>query len=316
MLVVPAPAKLNLALEVNRRRPDGWHDIDSVVVPIDWHDLIGLDIAARADGVRVTGPASSGVPGAAGAQPAAENLAARAAGALIAAAAIDDDGARITLRGVSVWIHKRVPAAAGLGGGSADAAAVLRAGSRLLHRRAPDVAASDIPSIAAALGSDVPALLARAPVHVTGRGEHLAAVDAPQLHLVVVFLGPSATGDAYGALRQEEMSDGSRVRRLIAALHDACVAGEAPARMSPLSGDLLGSALEAPALRLNEPLSAATIRLRESTHPLRWHMTGSGGAFFAIMRDAAAAAALAERLRAAGLLARACRTLPSSPVRT
>ena len=123
MLVVPAPAKINLALEVVRRRPDGWHDIESVVVPIDWHDLIGLDIGDHVDALHVTGPASDGVPGAAGATNVENNLAVRAADALLA------PGGELRF---NVWLHKRVPAGAGLGGGSADAAAVLRAGARLL----------------------------------------------------------------------------------------------------------------------------------------------------------------------------------------
>ena len=69
MLVFPANAKLNLALAVIARRDDGWHDIDSIVVPIDWHDLVGLAIRPSAEpkaSLRLTGPAATGVP--AGAQ--------------------------------------------------------------------------------------------------------------------------------------------------------------------------------------------------------------------------------------------------------
>ena len=310
MLVVPAPAKINLALEVVRRRTDGWHDIESVVVPIDWHDLIGLDRGDHSGELRVTGPASDGVPGAAGADNVLDNLAVRAADALIAPASDQRAQGRTHL---NVWLHKRVPAGAGLGGGSADAAAVLRAGYRLLRDDgvAPDDAA--VSAAAAALGSDVPALLARAPVHVTGRGEQLAEIQAPALHLVVAFLGASSTGDAYRELRHDEMTDGGRVRSLIAALTGlAAETGDEPAGGSPPSDDLLGSVLEAPALRLNDHLAAAAQRLSEQTAPLRWHMTGSGGAFFAMTPDAAAAHALAQRLRADGLIARACRTLPPS----
>jgi 4-diphosphocytidyl-2-C-methyl-D-erythritol kinase len=312
MLVVPAAAKINLALEVVRRRDDGWHDIESVVVPIDWHDLIGLDAGEHAGELRVTGPASDGVPGAAGTHDAAGNLAVRAVDVLVAATT-DEGAARAAHARFSVWLHKRVPARAGLGGGSADAAAVLRAATRLLHEHGTAVGGAAVSAAAAALGSDVPALLARAPVHVTGRGEHLAEIQAPSLDLVVAFLGPSSTGDAYRALRQEEMTDGSRVRMLIAALTRRAAEGDdEPAGGSPPSDDLLGSALEAPALRLSEQLAAAAHRLREQTSPLRWHMTGSGGAFFAMTPTTDAAEVLAQRLRAAGLAARACRTLPSS----
>ena len=311
MLVVPAPAKINLALEVVRRRPDGWHDIESVVVPIDWHDLIGLDIGDHTGPLRVTGPASDGVPGAAGASAAAGNLAVRAANELVTPPA-EQPAACVGQARFTVWLHKRVPAGAGLGGGSADAAAVLRAGARLLHEGGAALDCTAVSAAAAALGSDVPALLARAPVHVTGRGEHLAHIQAPSLHLVVAFLGPSSTRDAYQALHENEMTGGSRVRRLIAALTALDAESEGESRGSPPPDELLGSVLEAPALRLSEPLAAAARRLREQTAPLRWHMTGSGGAFFAATPDTAGAEALAQRLRAGGLLARACRTLPSS----
>lgn len=310
MLVVPAPAKINLALEVVRRRPDGWHDIESVVVPIDWHDLIGLDVAEHTGPLRVTGPASDGVPGSTGAPDAASNLAVRAANELIAPAA--EQPARAGQARFTVWLHKRVPAGAGLGGGSADAAAVLRASARLLDERGRGVDRGAVSAAAVALGSDVPALLARAPVHVTGRGEHLAHIQAPSLHLVVAFLGPSSTRDAYADLHENEMTGGSRVRRLIGALTRLAAESDDESRASPPPDDLLGSVLEAPALRRSEDLAAAARRLREQTFPLRWHMTGSGGAFFGVMPDTAAAEALAQRLRVGGLMARACRTLPSS----
>lgn len=316
MLVVPARAKINLALEVVRRRPDGWHDIESVVVPIDWHDLIGLDLGDRPRALRVTGPASGGVPGAAGAHSAAGNLAVRAADALVAPAA-RHAAARAGQARFSVWLHKRVPAGAGLGGGSADAAAVLRGGARLLLEGGTHLDGAALSAAAAELGSDVPALLARTPVHVTGRGEYLAEIQAPALHLVVAFLGPISTRNAYRALLEEEMTDGSRVRRLIAALNGlATRTNNGLAGGSPPSHDLLGSVLEAPALRLSEHLAAAAQRLREQTSPLRWHMTGSGGAFFTVTSDAAGAEALAQRLRAGGLVARACRTLWPAPLQS
>lgn len=317
MLIVPAPAKINLALEVVRRRPDGWHDIESVVVPIDWHDLIGLEIADSTRGARVSGPMSEGVPGAAGAPVAADNLAVRAADALAATAAEGSDAAGAGQQSLSVWVHKRVPAGAGLGGGSADAAAVLRAGSRLMLHGGAGVGSTQVSALAALLGSDVPALLARSPVHVTGRGEHLTEIDAPPLHLVIAFLGPSSTRDAYAALRSEEMSGGSRVRALIAALTSVLAeADDEPANLPQRADGLLGSALEGPALRLNETLAAAVLRLRDSTAPRNWHMTGSGGAFFAMVRDADEAAGLAQQLRDDGLLARACRTLSALPLRS
>jgi 4-diphosphocytidyl-2-C-methyl-D-erythritol kinase len=315
--VIPAYAKVNLALEVVRRRADGWHDIESVLAPIDWHDLIGLELGGRETTVRVSGPASRDVPGAAGASAAADNLAARAADALLAGAEQRHDSVRVEQRCLDVWVHKRVPAGAGLGGGSADAAATLLAGARVLQEHGVRVDTVAISTIAAALGSDVPALLSRFPAHVSGRGELVARIDAPTLHLVIAFLGPSSTRDTYGALRPEEMTGGGRVRGLIARLRDTGdPAGLTPSRAPAAWDGLLGSALEAPAFRLSPSLCAAAQRLRDSTPPVRWHMTGSGGAFFAVMPEAAAADRLARRLQGDGLLARACRTLASSPLRS
>jgi hypothetical protein len=112
------------------------------------------------------------------------------------------------------------------------------------------------------------------------------------------------------------MTDGTRVRRLIAALTGVMAAtGDEPSDLPPAADGLLGSALEGPALRLNESLATAAQRLRQRTAPLRWHMTGSGGAFFAMATDAHHAAGLARQLRDEGLLARACRTMPASALR-
>src|SRR5205823_6143781 len=88
MLITPAYAKLNLALAVVARREDGWHDIDSVLAPIDWHDLIGVEIGAAeavAVSLRLSGPAASGVPAG------SDNLSVRAAHALSAAARLPLD---------------------------------------------------------------------------------------------------------------------------------------------------------------------------------------------------------------------------------
>jgi 4-diphosphocytidyl-2-C-methyl-D-erythritol kinase len=308
VLVIAAPAKVNLALEVVRRRDDGWHDIESVLVPIDWHDLIGVRLRSAEATMRVTGSASRGVPGGPDGPPARDNLAARAAAALTAAVA---SGRRTTLshgagtheRCLDIWLDKRVPVAAGLGGGSADAAAVLRGGSRLLRGSGVIVDLAELSHIAETLGSDVPALLAGHAVHVSGRGEQLTPVQVPPLHLVVVFLASASTGDAYKAVQPEEWSDGTRVRTLVAAL----AGGDHP------PDGALGSALETAALRVNDELALGAARLRRNAPDVAWHMTGSGGAFFAVRPSVAAARDLAAELRARGFAARACRTFPGVP---
>src|SRR3981081_7572 len=95
MLILPAYAKLNLALEVVARRADGMHDIDSIVVRIDWHDLVGVTLLPRRAGVRlvVTGSAAGGVP------TDDRNLAVRAATALL--------DSRSVAAGAELWLEKR-----------------------------------------------------------------------------------------------------------------------------------------------------------------------------------------------------------------
>ena len=285
MLIVPAPAKINLALEVVRRRDDGWHDIESVIVPIDWHDLVGVGPPSARTTVRVTGPAAIGVPAD------AANLAARAVD--LAFAFAGEEG------GAGVWVHKSVPAAAGLGGGSADAAAALIAAERVLQARGAALAEPQLDEIAARLGSDVPAMRARRAVHASGRGEQLAPTTVAQLFLVIAFLGAASTQAAYQATRPDEWSDGARVRNLVAAIES----GQSP------PDELLGSALEAPALRVNSPLADAAERLRGLAPSQAWHLTGSGGAYFTVMSGARQAHELADRLRATGVTARATTTI-------
>ncbi len=287
---MPAAAKVNLALEVTGRRADGYHDVATVIVALDWHDLVGLRLRPGSGEVRLRlgGPAAEAVP------EGLENLAVRAALALLelAGGGLDAD----------LWLEKRLPIAAGVGGGSADAAAVLRAGATLLRRRGLTLPAGEVGAAAAALGSDVPAALAGGAVLATGRGERLRRLPSPALHLAVAVAGASSTAAAYAALEEAERRGDGRAAR---------VAGRLAAGLPPEAGDC-GSALE-PAARRASP------RLGERLGELRagvagdWHLTGTGGAAFALAGSAAAAAALAAAATAAGYPARPCRTVAAHP---
>lgn len=286
--VVPAYAKLNLSLEVVARRADGWHDIDSVLVPIDWHDLVGLSVElAGTDrlALNVDGPAADGVPDG------ESNLTARAAQALRELA-----GRPLAIR---VWLSKSVPHGAGLGGGSADAAAVLRAGIVRLAELGTAVDSDRAASLALAIGSDVPALLSMSAQRVRGRGDRLEPVRTPQLHLAIAATTPSSTADTYAAVAPGEILDDGRSARL-ARLLDA---GQAP------EPSLMGSALEPAACRVNPVLADALRRARQVIDGVDWYLTGSGGAVFAVTPDHAAAERLAVAMRRAGYTARACRTV-------
>jgi 4-diphosphocytidyl-2-C-methyl-D-erythritol kinase len=293
MFVIPAHAKVNLCLAVRGRRPDGFHDIDSVALTVDWHDLVGLRLepsAATRVRLRVTGDESMAPPG-------DDNLAARAAQAVAAMAGPFD---------IEVWLDKRVPGAAGLGGGSADAAAVLRGCAAVLVAGAAGAKGGSLldsraaGQLASSLGSDVPMLLAGGAQRMAGRGELLSAVAAAaSLHLVVAVVGASSTAATYAAVEASDFEDRSRGDAVAAALE----AGHQP------DDDMLGSGLEAAACRASPALGAGLAVLRTSVPMARWHLTGSGGAAFAVTGSAAQAEELAAAARHAGCAARACRTV-------
>ncbi|MGA8360139.1 MAG: hypothetical protein WB793_00770 [Candidatus Dormiibacterota bacterium] len=286
--VVPAYAKINLSLTVVARRPDGWHDIDSVLVPVDWHDLVGLSVEpADTDALSLTvdGPAAAGVP------TGESNLTVRAAQALRALA-----GRPLAMR---VWLSKIVPHGAGLGGGSADAAAVLRSGVAQLAKLGVIIEPDRIAAAALGVGSDVPALLALSGQRVRGRGDRLEALAVPTLHLAIASTSPSSTSDTYAAVAPDEIRDDGRTAQLARLLTD----GHAPAP------ELLGSALEPAACRANPALADALRSARRVVADVDWHLTGSGGAVFAAAGGRDEAERLAAAMRAAGFNARACRTV-------
>ena len=289
MLVVPAYAKVNLALEVLGRGADGWHEISTVIVGIDWHDLVGVTLRRR-DGVPVRlhlcGEAATAVPAD------EHNLAARAAAGLLETTGGDGPG-------LDVWLCKRIPAAAGLGGGSADAAAVLRAGGAALAASGLPVPPARLMETAACLGSDVPALLAGGAVLARGRGTRLERLGDAPLHLAVAMAGECSTAGAYRALEDRERHGDGRVERLVAALGSG---------VAPVDEDC-GSALEAGARRSSPSLASSLDHLRSAVSQRRWHLTGSGGAAFALAADAAECARLAGAAASAGFPSRACRTV-------
>lgn len=167
-LVESARAKVNLTLTIVGRLPNGYHALESLVAFADAPaDLVTL-VPGPAAGVRVTGPGSSAIVG--------ENLVARA---LWLAA----EAAPGLLLG-HVTLDKHLPVAAGIGGGSADAAAVLRAVARCNPDRADAV---DWPAVALRLGADVPVCLQGRPAMMWGVGERILPLGSlPELHAVIV----------------------------------------------------------------------------------------------------------------------------------
>jgi 4-diphosphocytidyl-2-C-methyl-D-erythritol kinase len=256
-LLLDAPAKLNLSLRVVGRRLDGHHLLDSEFVLLGLADRLLL--MPGSSGLRIDGEMAPGLP------VGRDNLAWRG---LVAGLGAEPEVVCLTL-------EKRIPAAAGLGGGSSDAAAAWRLGRA--WRGLSDVATAPELLDLAAIGADVPFLAApTAAAHVTGIGEIVEPV--PPIDRLVVLAHPDfglSTAAIFAELRPDEWG-----RR---------------------TNDLL-----APALRLRPELAAVLSAVeRAGGEP---QLTGSGPTVFSMTDDPERAAALAGRLAEAGLRATITRT--------
>lgn len=268
-ITLAAPAKINLFLEVTGRRSDGFHGLETVFQTIELHDTVRVDLTA-------TGPGSWQSPGVVAlvcddpSLPVDQrNLAWRAAAAYLQ---------RRPIGQVGITLSKRIPHGAGLGGGSSDAAAVLRALARL------DSAPPDLADLAAGLGSDVPFFLLGGTAHATGRGEVLTALpDLPGLPITVLMPdGASCPTPAIFAA----MTDDERGPRAVrgADWWRAALAARTVAGGSADSGDelrpLLANRLTEPAVRCC-PAVGNLLKILRKRGETVW-MTGSGAACVAL----------------------------------
>jgi 4-diphosphocytidyl-2-C-methyl-D-erythritol kinase len=271
-----APAKINLTLEILGKREDGFHDLRSVFATVQLADRVRVATARRLD-VRVR-PDPGAPPG--------RELAARAVEALAASVGRPAHA--------HVRITKRIPVAAGLGGGSSDAGAVLRALAPLWRT------AADLRPIAAGLGSDVAFFASGADFAlVDGRGDRVSALVAPAVPLWIVLVRVAArvaTAAVFAALRPDEWSDGSES----AALAHAFRAG----RVDPdtIRSHLRNDLADAAARVCRE---IGETRLIAGAQGVRLALSGSGPSLFAIADDRRDALRLARILRGQGLDARA-----------
>jgi 4-diphosphocytidyl-2-C-methyl-D-erythritol kinase len=194
VLSAPAPAKINLVLEVIGRREDGYHEIDTVLQTLELADTVTLR-PNRHPGISASGPFAVGTP------LDASNLAWRAAEALAKRRGLTFD--------FEIELDKRVPAAGGLGGGASDAATVLR----LLQRLWPGTTDEDLLEAAAEVGSDEPALVFGGTVRALGRGEHVTPLPPLARHGVVLFIPPDTiehkTARMFAALDALPFDDGA-----------------------------------------------------------------------------------------------------------
>ena len=280
------PAKLNLQLSVGPVRADGYHDLVTVFHAVSLFDEVTVSHADRTS-VTVTGEGARAVPHG----PA--NLAVKAATALARAAG---DRAR-DAGGVRIEIRKRIPVAAGLAGGSADAAAALVACNELWRLGA---SAKELERVAVKIGSDVPFALAGGTAVGTGRGERLTpALASGSYHWVLAFAQSGlATPDVYATcdrLRAARSADGVADPALRTDLMAALRGGD-PAVVGPL----LSNDLQPAALSL-QPVLRRTLAAGRESGALGAIVSGSGPTCAFLAADAAAASDLAVAITSAGV---------------
>jgi 4-diphosphocytidyl-2-C-methyl-D-erythritol kinase len=275
-----APAKVNWTLEVLRRRPDGYHEIRTVFQTVGLCDLVRVSPSNGLELMLAT-RTGLGSDSLADVRP-SENLAYRAASLLWERA-----GGRAL--GAHIELEKVIPAAAGLGGGSSDAAATLRALDRLWRLGLPP---AELAHLGAQLGVDVPFFLFGGTALGCGRGDEvtpLPDVLSRRVLLVVPRSRPTGkTAAMYASLRPEHFSDGGASERLVASLKRGVTPGE----------DDIYNAFEAIVAEvLPEAASAADHCRRLGLRP---HLAGSGSAQFVLLQPDAESAPLREVLSAAG----------------
>lgn len=280
-----APAKLNLSLAVLDRRPDGFHEIESLMVPVTLHDR--LRVRRQPAGVfsltvRFKGRLAAGVG-----RQLARDVPADESNLVLRAARLLAERARVAA-GVAIELEKEIPSGAGLAGGSSDAAATLRAAARLWNL---DWSTEQLAALSAELGSDIPWFFLRSPGLVAGRGEQVTAVRGIR-PLPVVIACPAeglATGAVYAACRPDTTRRGEAAQ-LAAALSAGNFRQALP---------LMHNMLEPPARQL-APAVDQLLAAMAQAGAVRPLLTGSGSACFSLCRTAHEAQALAARLDAAG----------------
>jgi 4-diphosphocytidyl-2-C-methyl-D-erythritol kinase len=282
-VTIHAPAKLNLSLAVLERRADGFHEIESLMVPVDLADTLAVTPGGPPGirlVVRFAGPLAT-PRGRVLARdvPADEtNLVVRAVAALAAEAGIEP--------ALDIELAKRIPSGAGLGGGSSDAAAALAAVAEAWKLDWPR---ERLAVIGGRIGSDVPWFFAGGAAVAAGRGERIVAV-APLCSLFAVIACPPQ-GLSTAAVYQACMPSRARAGEAVA-LAAALAAGDLRAALPLLANDL-----EPPARRLSPAVDRLLADLAQAGG-LCPRLTGSGSACFTLCRTLAEARGIAARLAA------------------
>ena len=254
--VIAAPAKVNLFLELLAKRGDGYHEVQTLLAPVDLYDT--LEIQPRGDGELVLSCNALGIP------TGPDNLVWKAAEALRTAFGVSP--------GASIHLTKRIPHEAGLGGGSSDAAAALAALNRVWNL---NKSVEELAPIAATVGSDVAAFLHTGPTWCTGRGEVVEPVPAPQPLDLVIVKPPFglSTAEVYRNVRLAETpTPGTAIRAALAQGNAATV------------GRLTHNRLQPTAFAL-QPLANWVYDALLAQSPLSAMLSGSGSCVFALAKD-------------------------------
>jgi len=267
--------KVNLLLNILGRRPDGFHELETVLHPLDLHDSLTFERRATKLRLECSDPLLPTD---------AKNLVFAAADCFLKTAGIR--------QGVRIHLEKRIPVAAGLGGGSGNAAATLLAMNELFGQ---PLGAEQLLQLAASLGSDVPFFLQNRPALATGRGELITPLDFfPALAgawMLLVHPGFGiSTPWAYEQLAhfpQALHGKPGRAQRLISLLQTATLAG---------AGKEFYNSLEAPAL-LKYPLLQLFQEFFREHGALATLMSGSGSATFALAGSRTGAETLLEQFQ-------------------
>jgi 4-diphosphocytidyl-2-C-methyl-D-erythritol kinase len=267
-----APAKVNLTLQVGRPRADGLHPLQSIVVFADVGDWIEA-APGESLSLAVTGPFASALAGD------RDNLVLRAARALAARIGV--------AHGAALALDKQLPVASGLGGGSSDAAATLKALNQLWRA---GLSQSELAALAAEIGADVAVCLSARPAWMTGAGEVVTPISLPEAHAVLVNpLEALSTAAVYREFDRLGLGGAFVETRppLWRGLDDLAVGAAA-----------LGNDLGPPARMLLPAVAEVEAALRHDARVLYAALSGSGATCFALVQDAAAASALAADLGA------------------
>jgi 4-diphosphocytidyl-2-C-methyl-D-erythritol kinase len=291
-LILPAYAKLNLTLDVIGRRPNGYHDIDSVMQTISLHDLLAVE---RTDCrvFEVVGPPIQG-----------ENLVLKAAREL--------EGRVSRQLPFTIRLFKRIPMGAGLGGGSADAAAFLKAANVLYGLK---LSSAELVEIATAVGQDVPFLLSGGTARATGLGSTVSPLPPVPSSWRFLLVSPPIEIPTRAVFEAVDGS-GPSARRT-PALVNALM--KPPPYPPPQAGEgnregnrtvALGNDLEEASRRLFPALDDAIDRLREVVPGLT--MSGTGAALFAMYRDREDGERALDAVRRLGYPAWLCRPIPAA----